>query len=107
VAGRMPPYVPNSYETQLENLEIIAGSPKTVVAKLRKLIGETRPGIMSFWANDGFISHADAQTCIRLLGQEVLPAVREMGKEFGLDSPFDLNTPVSLEFSTDLKKKAG
>jgi len=107
VAGRMPPYVPNSYETQLENLEIIAGSPKTVIAKLRKLISETRPGIMSFWANDGFISHSDAQTCIRLLGQDVLPAVREMGKEFGLNSPFDLNTPVSLDFSTDLKKKAG
>jgi hypothetical protein len=33
--------------------------------------------------------------------------VREMGKEFGLNSPFDLNTPVSLDFSTDLKKKAG
>ena len=35
-------------------------------------------------------------TCIRLLGQEVLPAVREIGKELKLASPFEINAPVSL-----------
>ena len=43
------------------------------------------------------MSNADATTCIRLLGQEVLPAVREMGKELGLWSPFEANAPVSIK----------
>jgi hypothetical protein len=30
------------------------------------------------------------------MGQEVLPAVREMGKELGLWSPFEANAPVSI-----------
>jgi len=29
----------------------------------------------------------------------VLPALREIGKGLGLESPFDLNTPVSLAAS--------
>jgi len=33
---------------------------------------------------------------IRLTGQEVLPRLREIGKSLGLNSPFDLSTPVSL-----------
>ena len=44
------------------------------------------------------MKNEDARTCIRLLGQEVLPALREMGKELGLWSPFEANAPVSLAF---------
>ena len=29
-------------------------------------------------------------TCLRLLGTEVLPAVREIGKELGLKDPFEV-----------------
>jgi hypothetical protein len=45
------------------------------------------------------VSHEDAKSCIRLLGQEVLPAVREMGKELGLWSPFEANAPVSIAYA--------
>ena len=62
---------------------------------------ETRPGILALYGNDGRISHEDSKTCIRLIGQEVLPALREIGKELGLESPFDLNTPVSLASSAN------
>jgi hypothetical protein len=31
-----------------------------------------------------------------LTGQEVLPRLREIGRSLGLNSPFDLDTPVSL-----------
>jgi hypothetical protein len=34
--------------------------------------------------------------CIRLLGDEVLPAVREIGAELDIHDPFELNSPVSL-----------
>jgi hypothetical protein len=83
-------------EDQLRDQQIIAGTPKTVIPKLRRLLEETRPSILGFWASDGFVSNEDSKTCIRLLGQEVLPVVREMGKELGLWSPFEANAPVSL-----------
>ena len=85
-----------SFEDQIRDQQIIAGTPKTVLPKFRRLLEETRPSILGLWASDGFVSNQDATTCIRLLGQEVLPAVREMGKELGLWSPFEANAPVSI-----------
>jgi alkanesulfonate monooxygenase SsuD/methylene tetrahydromethanopterin reductase-like flavin-dependent oxidoreductase (luciferase family) len=85
-------------EKQIDELMIIAGTPAQVIAKLRILLEETRPGIFAFWGNDGTVSHQDAKTCIRLLGQEVFPAVREMAKEFDLKGPFETNQPVSTQF---------
>jgi hypothetical protein len=77
---------------------IVAGTPKTVIPKLRRLLEETRPSILGLWASDGFVSTADTRTCIRLFGEEVLPALREIGKELGLWSPFEANAPVSIAF---------
>ena len=88
-----------SLERQMQNLTLIAGTPTQVVEKLRIIMEETRPSILALYGNDGRINHEDSKTCIRLTGQEVLPAVREIGKKLGLESPFDLNTPVSLAYS--------
>ncbi len=88
-----------SLEKQMQNLTLIAGTPKTVIEKLRIIMEETRPSILALYGNDGKINHEDSKTCIRLTGQEVLPALREIGKQLGLESPFDLNTPVSLAYS--------
>jgi len=87
-------------EDQLKNLTLIAGTPKQVIEKLRIYLEETRPSIVALWGNDGRISHEDSMSYIRLMGQEVLPALREMGKELGLNSPFELNTPVSRAYAT-------
>ena len=84
------------FEEQLRDQQIIAGTPKTVIPKLRRLLEETRPSILGFWASDGFVSNEDTKTCIRLLGREVLPALRDMGKELGLWSPFEANAPVGI-----------
>ena len=85
-----------TFERQLRAMSIIAGTPKQAVEKLRILLEETQPSILAFWANDGKVNHEDSKTCIRLLGEEVLPAVREIGDRLGLKSPFEANTPVSL-----------
>src|SRR6266851_4968584 len=95
--SKNPRYRPE-LEKQLEDLMIIAGTPKQVIAKLRILLEETRPGILGMWGNDGTVTHQDAKTCIRLMGQEVFPAVREMAKEFDLKSPFETNQPVSVDY---------
>ena len=49
-----------------------------------------RPGILAVWTNDGSITHPDTMRCLELVGQEVLPAVREMGQELELPGPFDV-----------------
>ena len=62
------------------------------------IVEETRPSILAFWGNDGKVNHEDSKTCIRLLGQEVMPAVREIGDKLGLKSPFEMNAPISLAY---------
>jgi len=95
-----------TFEQQLADLQIIAGTPDQVVASLRKIMRETRPGIMAFWGNDGRMSQADARTSIRLLGQEVMPALRETAKELDLKSPFEADMPVSRAWVEAQRKQA-
>ena len=84
------------FEKQLENKNIIAGTPDQVIASLRVILEETRPSILALWGNDGKVDHNDSMDCIRLMGREVMPALREIGEELGLDSPFEVDSPVSL-----------
>ena len=78
-----------SYQAELDNQQIIVGTPKTVIAKLRKFIEVLRPGIFSLWYAHGPSSHEDRMTSLRLLGQEVLPAMREMAHELDLVDPYE------------------
>jgi len=103
-AGRaVNPRGNTSFEQQMADLRIIAGTPKTVIAKLKRILEETRPGILALWGNDGKVSQEDSLTCIKLIGQEVFPAIREIAKSLDLKSPFESNAPVHLKYSTDLK----
>ena len=90
-----------TFEQQLADMQIIAGTPKTVIPKLKQIMKATRPGIMALWGNDGGVSYDDAMTCIRLLGQEVMPALREYADQLGLRDPFEAQAPVSLAYSTE------
>ena len=91
-AGAMP------YEEQLDNLQIIAGTPDQVIKKLRYLMSETRPGIFALWGNDGRVNHEDSKRCIELMGSEVLPALRDIADELDLRDPFEVNAPLSDKF---------
>jgi alkanesulfonate monooxygenase SsuD/methylene tetrahydromethanopterin reductase-like flavin-dependent oxidoreductase (luciferase family) len=76
------------YEAILEANRMIIGSPDTVIRKLREVLARVRPGILAVWTNDGSISHKDTMRCLELMGQEVLPALREIGTELELTDPF-------------------
>jgi alkanesulfonate monooxygenase SsuD/methylene tetrahydromethanopterin reductase-like flavin-dependent oxidoreductase (luciferase family) len=103
-AGRRPnPRGITSFEQQMADLRIIAGTPKTVVPKLRKILEETRPGILALWGNDGKVSQKDSLLCIKMIGEEVFPQIREIAKKLDLKSPFEANAPVHLKYSTDLR----
>jgi alkanesulfonate monooxygenase SsuD/methylene tetrahydromethanopterin reductase-like flavin-dependent oxidoreductase (luciferase family) len=94
--GRQQNILASPYEEQLQQLQIIASDPKGVIERLKVILEECRPGILALWANDGKVDHADSMECIRLLGEEVLPALREHAKQHGLTGPFESGTPISL-----------
>ncbi len=77
-----------AYDDILDSKRWIIGSPDTVVSQLREVLAQMRPGILAVWTNDGTISHEDSMRCLELMGQEVLPALREIGEELELTDPF-------------------
>ncbi len=77
------------YEKTKKSMAVIAGTPKTVLPKIRRILETLRPSVFGFFATQGPLSFEDRMTSIKLIGQEVLPAVREMGRELGLVDPFE------------------
>jgi hypothetical protein len=75
--------------------------PKTVIPKLRTVLEVLRPGIFAVWQNDGPISKEDRLNNRCLTATEVMLAVRDIGKELGLTSPFEV-----MPGSRPLKKGA-
>ena len=79
------------YKDQTEKLSIISGTPDTVIPKVRHVLETIRPGTIFFWDGDGAMSHDDQMRSLRLMGSDVIPAVREMGKELDLKGPFEVD----------------
>ncbi len=80
-----------TYEDQVNDLTIISGTPKTVLPKIRHVLEYLRPGSIFFWDGDGAMTHEDQMRSLRLMGEEVIPAVREMGEELELFGPFEVD----------------
>jgi alkanesulfonate monooxygenase SsuD/methylene tetrahydromethanopterin reductase-like flavin-dependent oxidoreductase (luciferase family) len=76
------------YEENRRALQMVAGTPDDVIPQLKKVIDVLRPGIFSFWL-DGPVPAADRRECLRLLAKEVVPALRDYGKEIGIVDPFE------------------
>ena len=77
-----------AYDQILDSKRWIIGSPDTVIRDLREVMSTMRPGILAIWTNDGTIGHEDTMRCLELMGQEVLPALKEIGEELELTDPF-------------------
>jgi hypothetical protein len=77
----------DGYPDVLKDMVMIAGTPDTVIPKLKKVLDILRPGIFSFWL-DGPVPAKDRLRCLELLNRDVIPALREYGKTLGLVDPF-------------------
>src|SRR5579863_4896918 len=58
----------SSFPDVEKQFQIICGTPKTVLPKIRKVLECLRPGIFFFWQNDGPIKREDRINNIKLLG---------------------------------------
>ncbi len=81
-----------TFEQQSDKMSIIWGTPETVIPKVKHVLEYLRPGSVFFWDGDGAMNHEDSMRSLRLFGEEVLPAVREIGKSLDLQSPFEAST---------------
>ena len=82
-------YLTSTVADQVGAGTLVVGTPDTVIAAIRRWLEETRVGTLVLHATEGRIPHPATMRCIELLGREVLPAVREIGAELGIDGPFD------------------
>ena len=90
-----------TYEEQANDYTIVTGTPDTVIPKIKHVLETLRPGSVFFWDGDGAMSHEDQMRSLKLFGEEVLPAVREIGDELDLRGPYEVdpatNEPVADE----------
>jgi alkanesulfonate monooxygenase SsuD/methylene tetrahydromethanopterin reductase-like flavin-dependent oxidoreductase (luciferase family) len=94
-----------NFTSALDSGLIIAGTPETVIKRIRFMLETLRPGIFATWYHHGPMTFEDRKTCLRLLGQEVLPAMREIAKELDLPGPFEV-TPGSRPLPASGKRDA-
>ena len=88
-----------TFEDQVADNTILTGTPDTVIPKIREILETLRPGSVFFWDGDGSMTHDDQMRSLRLMGEEVLPAVREIGKELELFGPFEINPATNEPFA--------
>jgi alkanesulfonate monooxygenase SsuD/methylene tetrahydromethanopterin reductase-like flavin-dependent oxidoreductase (luciferase family) len=81
--------IDDNFRSTLESGLIIAGTPKTVLKRIRFMLETLRPGIFGIWYHHGPMTFEERKTCLRLLGEEVVPAMREMAKELNLPGPYE------------------
>jgi hypothetical protein len=62
-----------------------------VISRVRHILERMRPGSIIFWDGDGSMTHEESMRSIRLMGTEVLPALREIARELGLKSAFEVD----------------
>ena len=95
------------YEEQVKDYTIISGTPKTVLPKIRHVLEYLRPGSIFFWDGDGAMTHEDQMRSLRLMGEEVIPAVREMGKELELLSSFEVDPTTGKPVEEEVAAASG
>jgi alkanesulfonate monooxygenase SsuD/methylene tetrahydromethanopterin reductase-like flavin-dependent oxidoreductase (luciferase family) len=96
-AGRRPLVRPPALNQRRLEHTFVWGTPDQVIKQLKTVLDNNRVGILALWGNDGRIDHEDSKRCITLLGQEVVPAIRDYAKQLDLKDPFEMNAPVGLE----------
>jgi alkanesulfonate monooxygenase SsuD/methylene tetrahydromethanopterin reductase-like flavin-dependent oxidoreductase (luciferase family) len=71
------------------NLQVIVGTPKSVVPKLKSILSTLRTGIFIILSIQGPISNDDRRTSMRLFSQEVIPELKAHAQAIGLADPFE------------------
>jgi alkanesulfonate monooxygenase SsuD/methylene tetrahydromethanopterin reductase-like flavin-dependent oxidoreductase (luciferase family) len=92
------------WQDQLDRMATVVGTPESVLPKLKHIVEELRPGAIFFWSGDGSMTHEETMRGIRLMGEHVVPELRQFGTELGLTSSFETdiytNEPIAAAAGT-------
>jgi alkanesulfonate monooxygenase SsuD/methylene tetrahydromethanopterin reductase-like flavin-dependent oxidoreductase (luciferase family) len=84
----------------LDRYAAIVGTPDSVMPKIRHVLETLRPGSIFIWHGDGDFTHEETTRGVRLMGEYVLPAIREIAKELDLPSSFEVDPRTNLPVAT-------
>ncbi len=84
-----------SFEDQVATNGMVVGTPDECVAQIRRIMEYLRPGIIIFRTGDGAMKHEDQMRTLKLMGEEVMPAMRDIAKELDLPGPYDVDPTPS------------
>ena len=90
-AARRAQRASRSYDDLVGAKAIVVGSPDTVIARVKEIMDFLRIGSVFFWDGEGAMSHKESMRSIRLMGEEVIPALKEYAKEIGIVDPFEVD----------------
>jgi len=72
-----------------KNLQVIVGTPKTVIPKLKNILTVLRTGIFIILSIQGPVGDDDRRTSMRLFAQQVVPELRAHARSIDLLDPFE------------------
>jgi hypothetical protein len=76
----------------------VIGSPKSVLPKLKAILTVLRPGALVIFSVQGPVPNEDRQTSMRLIAQEIIPALKEHAKSIDLVDALE-RTPGSIKLT--------
>ncbi len=84
------------YQKAQKAIQLVIGTPKSVIPKLKAILTVLRPGSLVIFSVQGPVSNEDRQTSMRLIAQEIIPALKEHSKSIGLLDAFE-RAPGSIK----------
>lgn len=91
------------FEKGQRNLQLLIGTPKSVIPKIKQILDVIRPGTLTFFAVQGPVSNEDRLRSMQLLGEHVIPEIREYSQKIGLKDPFE-RKPGSVKLTSGTKR---
>src|SRR5260370_16297229 len=86
------------YQKAQRALQLIIGSPKNVIPKLKAILSVLRPGALIIFSVQGPVPNEDRQISMKLIAQEVIPALREHARAIDLPDALE-RTPATVKLN--------
>src|SRR5260370_3174483 len=86
-----------------KNLQVIVGTPRTVIPKIKSIMSVLRTGIFIILSIQGPHGNDERRTSMRLFAEEVIPALKAHAKAIDLPDPFG-RTPGSVKLPPGTKR---
>lgn len=78
-----------TYQKAQASLQTIVGTPASVLPKVKTILDVLRPGALVIGGVLGNVSDEDRMRSVQLMGEELIPAIKEHARKIGLVDSFE------------------